>query len=356
MKIDSAMIGMDSARSFSSYAQDITRSSTYQTGRAQGWDTGGYSFSQLLDFAKDGEEEFEEKITEKKATPLFGRIETRPRQQDSLSGPMEEIRRACILFLLRWLTGSLNWKGQAKGNLMPMYQTDSLQPIPTGQAMGSSFSAEHFYAETESTSYNAKGIVKTSDGREIDFNLSLSMTRAFCEYSGIQVQNALPLMTDPLVININAPMAQVSDQKFVFDIDADGKEDQISTLSTGSGFLALDQNEDGVINDGSELFGTKSGDGFYDLSLYDHDGNGWIDENDEVFDKLKIWCKSADGCNVLYTLKEAGVGAICLQSNETDFSLMSQSAQGVNARIRRTGIFLYENGGVGTMQHLDLAQ
>ena len=355
MKIDSAMIGMDSARSFSSYAQE-TRSVTTQTGRAQGWDTGGYSFSQLLDFAKDGEDTFEEKIREKNPTPLFGRIENRTRQADTLQGPMEEIRRACILFLLRWLTGSLTWSRQGRDSLLPTYQMDSLQPAAIRQASGSSFTAEHFYAETESTSYDAKGIVKTSDGRQIDFNLSLSMTRTFCEYTGIRMENAPMLMTDPLVINIGAPIAQVSDQKFEFDIDADGTKENISTLSAGSGFLALDQNGDGIINDGSELFGTKSGDGFYDLSLYDHDQNGWIDENDEVFDKLQIWCRSADGCDRLYTLKKAGVGAICLQSAQTDFDLMSGSADGINARIRKTGIFLYENGGVGTMQHLDLAQ
>ncbi len=39
------------------------------------------------------------------------------------------------------------------------------------------------------------------------------------------------------------------------------------------------------INDGSELFGTSSGDGFKDLATYDEDENGWIDENDSIFSK-----------------------------------------------------------------------
>ena len=77
----------------------------------------------------------------------------------------------------------------------------------------------------------------------------------------------------------------------MFDIDADGEEESISYLQGGSGYLALDKNGDGVINDGSELFGTKSGDGFADLAEYDADGNGWIDENDPIFDKLLIWAK-----------------------------------------------------------------
>ena len=41
---------------------------------------------------------------------------------------------------------------------------------------------------------------------------------------------------------------------------------------------ALDINEDGKINDGKELFGTASGNGFGDLAAYDQDNNGWIDE------------------------------------------------------------------------------
>ena len=37
-----------------------------------------------------------------------------------------------------------------------------------------------------------------------------------------------------------------------------------------------------------KLFGTSSGDGFKDLAEYDEDGNGWIDENDSIFNRLKV--------------------------------------------------------------------
>ena len=36
-------------------------------------------------------------------------------------------------------------------------------------------------------------------------------------------------------------------------------------MEDGSRFLALDKNNDGIINNGSELFGTESGNGFIDL-------------------------------------------------------------------------------------------
>ena len=131
-------------------------------------------------------------------------------------------------------------------------------------------------------------------------------------------------------------------------------EKKISKLGSGSGFLALDLNEDGEINDGSELFGTKSGDGFKDLSKYDKDGNGWIDEADDVFDKLKVMCLNEDGTQSLYTLKEKNVGAIYLGNKSTEFSVTNQE-NNLNALVRKTGVFLYESGAVGSVQHVDLA-
>ena len=160
-------------------------------------------------------------------------------------------------------------------------------------------------------------------------------------------------LTDPLVINLDGDAADISDQTFFFDIDGDGQKDQVNRLGPGSGFLALDRNEDGVINDGTELFGTASGDGFRDLAKYDDDGDGWIDEDDAIWSKLKIWTKDADGNDVLYRLADKGVGAICLTNVGTEFTSQSSdgSAKGV---VRNTGVFLYENGQAGTVQHVDL--
>ena len=136
--------------------------------------------------------------------------------------------------------------------------------------------------------------------------------------------------------------------------NADGEKEYISMLDSASGYLALDKNEDGVINDGNELFGTQSGNGFYDLLQYDTDGNGWIDEADEIFQKLKIWQMTEDGTSSLIDLKEAGVGAIYLGYEDTKFSL-NNAQNKTNAIIQKTGLFLYENGYTGTIQQMDLA-
>ncbi len=212
-----------------------------------------------------------------------------------------------------------------------------------------------FQDEAEQTTFQSTGMVTTKDGRQINFGVSVEMSRRFCQkFESLTSEDYI--FTDPLVINLDSDIAKVSDQKFLFDLDADGEKEEMSFVEGGSGFLSLDKNGDGTINDGNELFGTKSGDGFKDLAAYDEDGNGWIDEADEVFRNLRIWTKDEDGNDHLISLKDADVGAIFLGEASTDFSLNSMDTNSTNAVIRNTGVFLRESSGaVGTVQHVDFA-
>ena len=209
-------------------------------------------------------------------------------------------------------------------------------------------------AESEETAFATTGTALTADGRSLSFNVEVGMSRSFmAHYDSLETKEYIK--TDPLIINVDDNVTSVSDRKFYFDLDGDGKKDRISYASQGSGFLALDKNEDGVINDGSELFGTKSGDGFKDLSAYDEDGNGWIDEGDSVFSKLKVWKHNEDGTDTLLDLKQADVGAIYLGNADTEFSLKDEK-NNLNGQIRKTGIYLKEStGAAGTIAHVDLA-
>ena len=225
-----------------------------------------------------------------------------------------------------------------------------------GQNLGTGWSHYSFYycAESETTCFNTTGTAITADGRELSFNISVEMSRSFVEMAEEKIDFGQPRLCDPLVINLNTNIASVSDQKFFFDIDADGEKEEISMLNKDSGYLALDTNADGIINDGSELFGTQSGNGFQDLLAHDEDGNGWIDETDSIFQKLKIWTMDENGISTLIDLKEAGVGAIYLGYENTEFSLKNEAHE-TNAVIQKTGLFLYENGDAGTIQQMDLA-
>lgn len=212
------------------------------------------------------------------------------------------------------------------------------------------------YEESETLEFETKGIVKTADGREIDFNMSLEMSREYVEETESITNDTVAIMTDPLVISLNSNPIGVSDQKWKFDIDGDGSKDNISMLSAGSAFLAYDKNGDGKINDGTELFGAKTGNGFAELAEYDDDGNGWIDENDAIYSKLSVWQKDDTGRDKLMGLKEANVGAIFLGNVASEYSLKSDVDNSHNAQIRKSGMYLSEDGMAQSIQQLDMVK
>jgi hypothetical protein len=192
-----------------------------------------------------------------------------------------------------------------------------------------------------------------ANGREIDISMDLFLSRSFVQTLQISAESINKSLKDPLIISLDGLMPSLSSNKFSFDIDSDGRRDQISLLKGGSGFLALDKNNNGLIDDGGELFGTKSGDGFGDLSKYDDDNNGWIDANDKIFDKLRIWQKTDDKDELL-ALGEVGIGAIFLGNTQTPFSMKSSSNE-LLGEMRKSGIVLFESGKAGIISHIDLA-
>lgn len=206
---------------------------------------------------------------------------------------------------------------------------------------------EHI-VERERTEFSASGQVRTADGREIDFDLSLTMCREF-ECRREYEESGRIELRDPLVINYAGRAAELTDLRFNFDLDADGRAESLPMLARGSGYLCLDANDNGCIDDGRELFGALSGDGFADLKKHDIDGNGWIDEADPVFAALGVWFPDGK----LEPLKETGVGALHLGSVAASFAL-KDADNALLGQIRRHGVYLNEDGSVGTLQQIDL--
>jgi hypothetical protein len=219
---------------------------------------------------------------------------------------------------------------------------------------GMEYERHESHYEAEITTFSAEGVIKTADGKQISFSLELAMSREYYEETSVSLRAGDALLKDPLVINFAGSAAQLTDTKFAFDIDSDGTQDNISFVGPDSGFLALDRNANGTIDNGSELFGTQSGNGFADLAAYDSDGNLWIDENDAVFADLRVWSKDASGQDNLSTLAQSGVGALYLGNVTTPFSLNTATNQNLGL-LRATGVYLNENGTAGTLQQVDLA-
>ena len=356
MRIESGFVGMESARS--AYTVTVAASEGLNARRAdrQGSNNLLGAFGNLLHGWANGNALGNERENLSSLTYTNkGTLAVSDAGDDTPERKLQKLREKCVMYLLELLFGIKSDNCEETADLTGSLPQGS--DIPNGNSFFYGRSFSYFHEEYEETSFETTGMVKCSDGREISFGLSLEMSRSFSEYyERTYPSNPLQNFCDPLVINYNGTLPSLSDQKFYFDLDQDGKEEHISSLDYGSGFLALDKNGDGKINDGSELFGTGSGDGFRDLAAYDSDGDGWIDEDDAIWDKLKIWTKDEKGRDVLYTLKDAGVGAICLQNVSTPFSLNSQKDNHTNGQIARTGVFLFEDGRCGTVQHLDLAK
>ncbi len=211
------------------------------------------------------------------------------------------------------------------------------------------------YSETQEVSFIAKGTAVTADGRKLQFDYGFEMSESFRE-EYTSVKQEFMRFIDPLVVNLKDSPTRMSNQKFYFDLDGDGTEEEIYHLNEGSGMLALDKNEDGIINDGMELFGPRTGDGFRELIEYDEDHNGWIDENDPIYSKLRVWSMNEAGEMELYTLQESDVGAIYLGRIPTEF-IDHDDEHKARAAIRESGIFLHESDGrAGGIQHVDLKQ
>ena len=209
------------------------------------------------------------------------------------------------------------------------------------------------FSENENTEFSSTGKVQTADGRTLDFTLDLCMSRDF-SCSRKTLTSGKAVLRDPLVINFNGRAAELEGTRFEFDLDADGKVEAIPGLGSASGYLAIDRNGDGCVNNGSELFGTCSGDGFADLAGLDSDGNRWLDEADAAYDTLRVWQRDERGQSTLSSLRERGVGALYLGSSETPFAL-KDSDNALLGQVRASGVYLNEDGSAGSLQQIDLA-
>jgi hypothetical protein len=141
-----------------------------------------------------------------------------------------------------------------------------------------------------------------------------------------------PEYDDPIIIDLKgAGFLLTSIQSGVtFDFQGNGKPVQMSWTAKGAdvGFLALDRNGNGKIDNGQELFGNvtpqpaaKNPNGFLALAVFDLPANGgnrdgWISNKDTIFPKLQIWVDSNhDGISQpgeLTAIQQSNIRAISL--------------------------------------------
>jgi Ca2+-binding RTX toxin-like protein len=119
---------------------------------------------------------------------------------------------------------------------------------------------------------------------------------------------------DPLVIDLDADGVELVGQSRYFDFDGNGIGNMAGWTHVHDGFLVRDVNDNDRIDDGTEMFGNATTDGFTMLAAFDSYADGIIDSNDAIWSDLLIWRDdNADGVTQdgeLLTLASFGITGI----------------------------------------------
>jgi hypothetical protein len=138
--------------------------------------------------------------------------------------------------------------------------------------------------------------------------------------------------TTPLILDLNYDSVHTlgTDAGVQYDITGSGLQTSVGWSSPEDGFLVRDINNDGLINDGTEMFGEatvlvngeRAQDGFEALSDLDTNQDGLIDSQDQAFNSLAIWRDAnTDGetdAGELLTLAQNDIASLNLSYTESD--------------------------------------
>jgi hypothetical protein len=97
---------------------------------------------------------------------------------------------------------------------------------------------------------------------------------------------------DPIVLDLNGngvELTSLSGSSVHFDYAGDGFSERTGWVASTDGILAIDANGNGKIDNGLELFGSPTQDGFAVLEKLDSNSDGKIDSQDADFSRLKVW-------------------------------------------------------------------
>ncbi|MBV1889099.1 MAG: hypothetical protein KUG67_02520, partial [Proteobacteria bacterium] len=154
---------------------------------------------------------------------------------------------------------------------------------------------------------------------------------------------------DPLILDLDgdgfdlAPNINISPE---FDLNGDGFATRTAwTLGGDDGFLAVDANSNGNIDDVTELFGGPNESGFAALSMHDTNLDGVVDQAEATAAGIIIWV-DANGNAVtdageLHTLDDYNIASIGITPDVTT------EVVGSGYVLLQQGVFTYGDGSTG---------
>lgn len=173
--------------------------------------------------------------------------------------------------------------------------------------------------------------VETPEGR----TLTASVERLHLSFERLEVQLGVK-KKDPLVVSPDGSAPQLAADVVQFDLDGDGQTDRFQPYA--SGYLALDRNGNGRIDDGRELFGDQNGaeDGFAELNRFDVNHDAVIDAEDPVFDRLEVLDLVH---NTAQSLGSLGINALSLDKTALEYNPTAANFLSHRSGTQRTGLF-----------------
>lgn len=140
---------------------------------------------------------------------------------------------------------------------------------------------------------------------------------------------------NPLVIDLDGDGLHLFSRSngVLFDLTSDGIIDQTGWAGKSEAMLAHDLNNDGVINNVNELFGSLTEDGFTELARYDENQDGVISRAEasgvhvsgDDLTEIKLWIDANSNgitdTGELYTFEEKGLASISLDETKTDYQI-----------------------------------
>jgi len=212
-------------------------------------------------------------------------------------------------------------------------------------------SVEQWQTHTQSLSYQMQGEFELDDEVH-SINYTFTLDSEHTSYSKFEMTAAA--LKDPLIVQFSKQSIGNITATTEFDINQDKTLNTLPIFSGDVGYLVFDKNANGVADNGSELFGPQTGNGFNELSQLDSNNNGFIDEDDQAFKNLYIWQPENNNQQTQWlSLQQADIKAISTTAIATPFSFYDQNNE-LSAQLTKSSFAISSSGQARGVHQLDV--